>query len=32
MVTIGSLWIPILVSAIIVWFASFLGLGRPAAP
>ena len=24
MVTIGSLWIPILVSAIIVWFASFL--------
>lgn len=24
MVTIGSLWIPILVSAIIVWFASFI--------
>ena len=24
MVTIGSLWLPILVSAIIVWFASFL--------
>ena len=24
MVTIGSLWMPVLVSAIIVWFASFL--------